>query len=89
MKEQHLNEVENIVAKGEITRYTKCFFLSQTFQKSSAAEASEKRLFLGKSKLIKPTLYFATLYYNHLRHLSLRQNVCLKTPVCWRRQQSQ
>ena len=41
MKVILLKEVENIVAKGEIARFEQLVLLSQCFQKSSAAEASE------------------------------------------------
>ena len=34
-------QVENIVAKGEITRFEQFLHLSQCFQKSSAADASK------------------------------------------------
>ena len=40
-EEQLSNEVENIVASGEIARFEQFFLLQQYFQKSSAAEASE------------------------------------------------
>ena len=36
-----MNEVENIVAKGEIAHYEQFLLLQHCFQKSSAAEASE------------------------------------------------
>ena len=36
-----LKRVENIVVKGEIARFGQFFLLSQCYQKSSAAEASE------------------------------------------------
>ena len=43
-----LNEqVENIVANGEISHYEKFIHLSQCFQKSSAAEASEASIYMG------------------------------------------
>ena len=41
MKEQLLNKVENIVTKGDIAHFEQFLLLSQYFQKSSAAEASE------------------------------------------------
>ena len=41
MKEQLLNKVENILAKGKIAHHEKFLLLTQCFQKSSAAEASE------------------------------------------------
>ena len=42
MKVILLKEVENIVAKEVIARYEEVLLLSQYFQKSSAAEASER-----------------------------------------------
>ena len=41
MKEQLLNKLENIVAKGNIVHYEQFLNMSQCFKKSSAAEASE------------------------------------------------
>ena len=41
MKTYLFNRVENIVSKGEIARFEQFLLLSQSFQKSSAAEASE------------------------------------------------
>ena len=41
MKELLLNEVENIVAKGETAHSKQFLLLPQCFQKSSAAEALE------------------------------------------------
>ena len=41
-----MKTVENIVTKGEIAHYEQFPFLSQYFQKSSAAEASGKGLSL-------------------------------------------
>ena len=41
MNEYLLDKIENIVAKGEIARFEKFLLLSQCFQKSSAADASE------------------------------------------------
>ena len=41
MKTNLLNRVENIVSKGEIARLQQLFLLIQSFQKSSAADASE------------------------------------------------
>ena len=41
MKEQLLNKVENIVAKGEIVQHEQFLLWSQCFQKLSAAEALE------------------------------------------------
>ena len=49
MKVQLLSRVENIVANGEIAHYEPFLLLPQYFQKSSAAEASEKVcLYVGK-----------------------------------------
>ena len=41
MKVYLLASVENIVTKGEIARFEQYLLLSERFQKSSAAEASE------------------------------------------------
>ena len=43
------SKVEIVVAKGEIAHDEQFLLLSQCFQKSSASEASVKRLYAGKS----------------------------------------
>ena len=48
MKEQFLNKIENIVAKGEIAHHEQCLLLPQCFQMSPAAEASESIHMWGK-----------------------------------------
>ena len=41
MKEELSNEVENIVAKGEIARYEQFLFLPKCFQELSSVDASQ------------------------------------------------
>ena len=48
MKVQLLNQVANIVANGKIAHHEQFCCLPQCFQKSSAAEVSEKRLYVGR-----------------------------------------
>ena len=43
-----MQEIENILAKGEIAHHEQFHLLSQCFQKSSAAEASENIYICGK-----------------------------------------
>ena len=45
-----MNKVENIVAKGEIARFEQFLLLTQCFQMSSAAEASESVYMREKAK---------------------------------------
>ena len=46
-----LNRVENIGSKGEIARFEKFLLSSQSFQKSSATEASESVYMRERVKL--------------------------------------
>ena len=50
MNEVLITRVENIVAKEEIAHYEQILLLSQCFQKSSAAKASESVCMLERVK---------------------------------------
>ena len=50
-----LKRVENIVTKGEIACFEQFLLLSQSFQKSSAAEASQNVYICGKELIFLKT----------------------------------
>ena len=58
-----MKKVENILAKGEVARFEQFLLLSQCFQKSSAAEASE-RVFMWER--VKPHENQASEVWKHM-----------------------
>ena len=85
MKENLLNNVENTDVKGGITLNDKFLLLSQLFQKSSAAEVSEKESLCGKGLFKRSTVEELKSYdYNfHVKtDLHCKQNITLAKQNC-------
>ena len=62
MKVHLLNRVENSVTKGEIARFEQFIILSQCFQESAAAEASES---VCMSERVMPG-HTQSVYHHHI-----------------------